>query len=354
MTSCTVIPAGVRRFVTVVVLYGSSFTHSRTGSRFLELVTLMMRNAEWTSGQDDAGVRLDKFLAAPERLKSRANSVRALERGKIYINGEEAVLSDAARRLSAGDVVRLWADRPGSRRARPRTGPSRDLDAVYEDDVLLVVNKPPGILSVPLERKLDVPSVYEQIVTRLRSHGKRRPFIVHRIDQDTSGLIVFAKDAQAQRRMKEQFARREPERVYLAVVYGHPSPPEGTWHDRLVWDEKALIQKETHPRDPRGLDAVLTYRTLEAFTGASLLEVHLRTGRRNQIRIQARLRGHTLIGEQRYGSGPGELGPISFGRQALHAHRLVFDHPTDGRALRFEAPLPEDFADLLARLRKRR
>jgi 23S rRNA pseudouridine1911/1915/1917 synthase len=313
-----------------------------------------MRNAEWTAGQEDAGVRLDKFLAAPERLNSRARSVSALERGKIYVNGEEVLLSDASRRLSAGDIVRLWADRPGSRRARPRTGTSRDLDVVYEDDVLLVVNKPAGILSVPLERKLDVPSVYDQIEARLRSHGKRRPFIVHRIDQDTSGLIVFAKDSQAQRRMRAQFARREPERVYLAVVYGHPEPPEGTWHDTLVWDEKALIQKETHPRDPRGMDAVLSYRTLETFSGSSLVEVRLRTGRRNQIRIQAKLRGHPLVGEPRYRSGPREADPIAFGRQALHAYRLAFDHPSDGRALRFEAPLPEDFADLLARLRKRR
>jgi 23S rRNA pseudouridine1911/1915/1917 synthase len=311
-----------------------------------------INTAEWTAGRDDVGVRLDKFLAAPERLKSRAGSVRALERGKIYVNGEEALIGDAARRLSEGDVVQLWADRPGSSKARPRTGPSRDLDVVYEDDVLIVVNKPPGILSVPLERKINVPSVYEQIETRLRSHGKRRPFIVHRIDQDTSGLIVFAKDAQSQRRMKAQFARREPERLYLAVVYGHPSPPEGTWRDRLAWDERALIQKETHPRDPRGMDAVLEYRTVEAFTGSSLIEVRLRTGRRNQIRIQARLRGHTLVGEQRYVYGPNELRPIAFGRQALHAWRLELGHPADGRPLQFEAVLPPDFADLLARLRK--
>ena len=313
-----------------------------------------MKNTQWTAGQDDTGVRLDKFLAAAGRLKSRASAVRALERGKVYVNGEEAALSDAARRLSIGDVVRLWVDRPGSAKAPSRTRRSRDLDVVYEDDVLLVVNKPPGILSVPLERKPDAPSVYEQIVAGFRSHGKRRPFIVHRIDQDTSGLIVFAKDAAAQRKLKAQFASREPERVYLAVVQGHPLPPEGTWHDRIVWDEKALIQKKTHPGDPRGLDAVMRYRTLEAFAGASLLEVHLGTGRRNQIRIQARLKGHPLLGDQRYGSGPGERRPISFGRQALHACRLSFHHPTDGRAMCFEAPVPEDLLDLLARLRTRR
>jgi 23S rRNA pseudouridine1911/1915/1917 synthase len=299
-----------------------------------------------------AGVRLDKYLAAAGRLASRARALEALERGKVYVNGAEAVSSDAGRRLAAGDVVRLWADRPGSAKRRPRTGPSGDLEIVYEDEALLVVSKPPGMLSVPLERKVDVPSVYERIEERFRSHGKRRPFVVHRIDQDTSGLVVFAKNAQAQQRLRAQFARREPERVYLAVVYGRPSPAEGTWRDVLVWDEKALIQKETHPRDPRGTEAISHYRTLETFRDATLLEVRLRTGRRNQIRIQSRLRGHTLVGEQRYVYGPEVLRPIAFGRQALHALRLGFTHPVDGRAMLLEAPLPADLEDLLARLRR--
>jgi 23S rRNA pseudouridine1911/1915/1917 synthase len=205
---------------------------------------------------------------------------------------------------------------------------------------------------VPLERKTDLPSVYEQIEERFRSHGKRRPFVVHRIDQDTSGLVVFAKDAHAQRTLKDQFKRREPGRVYLAVVYGAPDPSAGTWRDYLVWDEKALIQKETHPRDPRATEAISEYRVLETFAEASLVEVRLRTGRRNQIRIQARLRGHTLVGEERYVFGPGQLRPIAFGRQALHAFRLTFDHPVDGRPLDLQAEPPADFADLLARLRR--
>ena len=112
------------------------------------------------------------------------------------------------------------------------------------------MNKPPGLLSVPLERNRGVPSVYDQIEERFRSHGKRRPLVVHRIDQDTSGLVLFAKDAAAQARLKEQFKRREPERIYLTVVYGQPDPEAGTWRDLLVWDEKALIQKETHPTRP--------------------------------------------------------------------------------------------------------
>lgn len=311
-----------------------------------------MPDSEWTAGGPDAGVRLDKFLAATDRLGSRARAAAALDRGKVYINGTEAQVADAARRLAAGDVVRVWMDRPGSAKRRPRTGPSGELDIVFEDDELLVVNKPAGILSVPLERKADAPSVYEQVEDRFRSHGKRRPFIVHRIDQDTSGLVVFAKDPQAQQRLKVQFARRQPERVYLAVVYGHPDPPSGTWRDMLVWDTKALIQKETHPRDPQGMEAISEYRVAESFREASLVEVRLRTGRRNQIRIQARLRGHTLVGEDRYVYGPDALRSIKFNRQALHAYRLGFDHPEDGRALTFEAPVPADFMDLLARLRR--
>jgi 23S rRNA pseudouridine1911/1915/1917 synthase len=307
-------------------------------------------DTEWTADGSEAGIRLDKFLAAPGRLGSRSRAVAALERGKVYLNGNETEMVDASHRLAAGDVVRVWMDRPGSARRRPRPGLTGTLDIVYEDDALIVVNKPAGILSVPLERKAESASVYEQIEDRYRSQGKRRPLIVHRIDQDTSGLVVFAKDPDAQRRLKVQFARREPERVYLAVVYGHPYPASGTWRDTLVWDARALIQKATHPRDPRGMEAISDYRVLEQFRDASLIEVRLVTGRRNQIRIQARLRGHTLIGEDRYTYGPDTLRTIPFQRQALHAFRLGFDHPVDGRALEFEARLPADFEDLLSRL----
>ena len=182
-----------------------------------------------------------------------------------------------------------------------------------------------------------------------RSPPPRRPFVVHRIDRDTSGLVLFAKSAAAQDHLKGQFKRHLPERVYQAVVYGHPSPASGTWRDHLVWDERSLIQKETHPRDPRGKEAISHYQVLEPLKGAALIEVRLVTGGRNQIRIQARLRGHTLVGEQRYIYGPDTLRSIAFPRQALHAHRLTFKHPVDGRELRFESPLPQDLVELIAR-----
>ena len=119
-----------------------------------------------------------------------------------------------------------------------------------------------------------------------------------------------------------------------------------------MWDDRSLIQKETHPRDPRGKEAISQYKVLEKLAGAALIEVRLVTGKRNQIRIQARLRGHTLVGEIRYVYGPEALRPIAFPRQALHAQRLVFRHPSDDRAMAFEAPLPEDISGLVDRLRR--
>jgi 23S rRNA pseudouridine1911/1915/1917 synthase len=310
-----------------------------------------LNGGEWTIAAADAGARLDKFLAAPDRLGSRAKVVTALERGKVFLNEVECGIPDASKRLVADDVVRVWMDRPGSATRRPGPYRAGALDILFEDDALVVLNKPAGLLSVPLERRSQSPSIVTLLEDYFRSSGKRKPFVVHRIDLDTSGLVLFAKTALAQAALKEQFRRREPERVYWAVVYGHPSPPQGTWHDRLVWDTKALIQKETHPNDPSGVDAVSHYKVVERFADTSLVEVRLETGKRNQIRIQARLRGHTLVGEKRYVYGPDTLRPLVFPRQALHARRLVFRHPSDDRRLEYEAPLPRDMGDLLERLR---
>lgn len=309
---------------------------------------------EWTVGADEAGLPLDKFLAAPARLGSRSRAAAAREKGKVFVNGKEVGKAGATLRVATGDVVRVWMDRPGSTRRRPAPFRAKELDILYEDASIIVLNKPAGLLTVPLERQADEPSVHEQIETHLRSHGKRRPFVVHRIDRDTSGVVLFAKDARAQKALKRQFLERSPERVYLAVVYGHPSPAAGTWHDHLVWDQKALIQKKTHARDPRGTEAICDYRVIEGFESTSLIEVTLETGKRNQIRIQARLRGHTLVGERRYTYGRDDLRPVEFSRQALHAHRLSFAHPVEGRRMTFEAPLPPDMAKLIASLRANR
>lgn len=309
-----------------------------------------MPDAEWAVPGDAAGIRLDRFLAADGRCGSRGRAVAALERGKVFVNGAEA--TDPSRRLSPGDIVRLWMDRPGSATKRPRPRPIGDLEIVYEDDALIAVNKPAGLLAVPLERKAAAPSALRLIEDRFRSHGRAQVLAVHRIDQDTSGLVLFAKHPRAQRLLLNQFKHQEPERVYLAVVRGRPDPAAGTWSDRLTWDTKALIQKRARSSDPGARDAISHYRTAEALPEAALLEVRLQTGRRNQIRIQAALHGHPLIGDRRYGSGGADTERAPFRRQALHAWRLTIRHP-DGGLIDLEAPPPADFMELLRRLRSR-
>lgn len=311
---------------------------------------------QWTIGPDAVGVRLDKYLAGSERLGSRPRALGALERGKIFLNGREATPSEAGTRLAAGDVVRLWMDRPGSAKRRMALGDARDLPIVYEDEHLLVLDKPAGVLAVPLplRRRDSARSVFDDVKAYLSRRRRGRPLVVHRIDRDTSGLVVFAATAAAQARLKEQFTRRAPERVYLAVVHGHPSPAEGDWRDHVVWDARSLMQKATHPRDPRGKEAISRYGVVQRLVGASLIEVTLVTGRQNQIRMQAWLHGHPLVGEQRYVQELDAARAIAFPRQALHSHRLTFAHPADQRELRFEAPLPDDLAALIERLRSRR
>jgi len=236
---------------------------------------------------------------------------------------------------------------------RPRSAPRvRDLVIVYEDDAIVVVDNPAGLLSVPLARRERAPSVARLIEDRYRSHRSRRVFAVHRIDRDTSGLVVFARHARAQEALKQQFINHEPDRVYWAIVQGRLAPGSGTWRDRLAWDQRALAQKAASARDPRAMEAASEYRVIETFRDATLIEVRLRTGKRNQIRIQAALRGHPLVGEQQYVKGEA-ASKIAFPRQALHAHRLGFRHPVDGRALHFESPLPRDLAELLELLPRR-
>ena len=134
--------------------------------------------------------------------------------------------------------------------------------------------------------------------------------------------------------------------MYWAIVHGAPHPARGRWRDRLAWDDEALKQTVTDARDPKGIEAISDYHVIETFGDASLVEVRLHTGKSNQIRIQAAQRGHALIGERQYAKSA-----TPFPRQALHAHRLSFAHPIDGRQLTFEAPLPDDLTKLLRRLR---
>jgi 23S rRNA pseudouridine1911/1915/1917 synthase len=237
------------------------------------------------------------------------------------------------------------------------------LDVVHEDDALLVVDKPPGWIVEPLPGEehgevtlVDLVADHARTRAGWKPAARRRPHVVHRIDRDTSGLVLFALTPAARDHLKAQFERRSPERLYLAVVNGHPEPPAGVWRDRLVWDKERLVQKRAHVEEVRAKDAEARYRVLERFPRQSLVEIALKTGKRNQIRVQAGARGHPLVGERQYRFGqPRDEGrEPAFPRQALHAWRLTFVHPVTGRRVTFTAPLPADMERLLAALRTRR
>jgi 23S rRNA pseudouridine1911/1915/1917 synthase len=332
--------------------------------------------APWIVDNDGAGKRLDAWLAARPEIGSRGRAQDALACGKVFLNDAEVTFADAGRRMNLGDRVGYWPDRPGSSKPRRRevVAARQALEIVHHDEAVLVVNKPPGWIVEPLPGEeqgevtlLDLVADAVAQASRLRQGGGRPPeprakaarlrgpraYVVHRIDRDTSGLVLFALDTASRDHLKAQFERQSPERIYLAVVNGHPEPESGTWRDKLVWDKERLIQKRAHLEEARGKDAEASYRTLERFRWQSLIEVALRTGKRNQIRVQAGARGYPLVGERQYrfGTPRDDAREPAFARQALHAARLGFVHPTTGRRVTFTAPMPGDMTALVERLR---
>ena len=314
---------------------------------------------EWIVTGADAGIRFDLWLTRHAGAGSRSRAAEWIEKGKIFLNGEPIDARQAAHRMREGDRVGLWMDRPGSSRAADRAvrDASHLLRIVHEDEALVAVDKAVGLLVEPLpDSGRSEVTVLDLVAAHLQHEVRPKLYVVHRIDRDTSGLVLVARTPAARDALKEQFERRTPERVYQAVVEGRVSPPSGTWRDALAWDGDALRQRRAHATDARAKEAVAHYAVLEQFHGAALMEVSLVTGKRNQIRVQASLRGHPLLGERQYrfGAPPPPPRLPSIERQALHAWRLGVVHPSTGRTVRFECPPPEDFAALLARLRSGR
>ncbi|MEW5982082.1 MAG: RluA family pseudouridine synthase [Acidobacteriota bacterium] len=306
-------------------------------------------------GPGDDGLRLDVWLVRRTEAGSRARASEWIERGKIFLNGREAAGRDRATRVGAGDRVGLWIDRPGSSRSPDAAvaGARPSLRVVYEDASIAIVDKPAGLLVEPLPRDAgSEPTVLDLLLDRARHLARARYYVVHRIDRDTSGLVLFARTAAARDRLKAQFEAQTPERVYLAVTLGQVRADSGTWRDRLAWDTSSLRQRRAHGKDAGGKEAVSRYRVRERFGAATLLEVSLVTGKRNQIRVQAAMRGHPLLGERQYRFGaidePADLPRI--GRQALHAWRLSFHHPESGRRVGFVSEVPSDLDRLLRAL----
>ncbi|ADZ69368.1 RluA family pseudouridine synthase [Polymorphum gilvum] len=320
-------------------------------------------------GAEDAGKRLDAVLAAHLADLSRTRVQALIRSGEVTVDGGKIV--EPKYRVNEGATLALGLPEPEE--AEPK-GEDIPLVVVYEDDDLIVIDKPAGLVVHP-----GAGNWTGTLVNALIRHcgdslsgigGVRRPGIVHRLDKETSGLLVVAKTDAAHKGLSEQFAdhgRSGPlERAYAALVWGAPATLRGTVDANLARSD-ANRQKISVVRNG-GRHAVTHWQVLERFgpadqpAVASLLECRLETGRTHQIRVHMAHIGHPLIGDQIYGAGfrtkanrfpePIRTHVGGFPRQALHAGLLAFAHPRTGETLRFESPYPDDFQQLLGALRK--
>ena len=304
-----------------------------------------------------AGERLDKLLAATFTDLSRSRLRALLEQGHVGSGGR--TITDPSHRVKPGQVFTLTVPPPEPATPEPQEMP---LAVVYEDADVLVIDKPAGMVVHPAPGNPDL-----TLVNALLAHcgdslsgigGVCRPGIVHRLDKDTSGLMVVAKSDRAHAGLSGQFGDRTIRRTYAALVWGLPAPTAGTVAGAI--GRSSADRKKMAVVNTGGKPAVTHYRVLRAFgLTAALVECRLETGRTHQIRVHLASIGHPVVGDPLYGGGltPARVKRLSdaarptvaaFRRQALHARRLEFLHPADGRALVFEAGLPADMERLLA------
>jgi 23S rRNA pseudouridine1911/1915/1917 synthase len=296
------------------------------------------------------GQRLDSFLASQIGSVSRSQLARQIGQAAVTVNGAAGAPS---RKLRAGDVV-LWAPPPVV--ATEIEAQALPLTIVHEDRWLVVVDKPAGLVVHPAPGH-----EAGTLVNALLAHcddlrgigGELRPGIVHRIDKDTSGLLVVAKDDQTMNALAAAFKAHTVERVYDALVIGKPPGAEGRIDTLYGRDPNA--RKKFSSRVRAGKRAVTNWRVVERFSGAARIEARLETGRTHQVRVHMAALGCSLLGDRTYGNPPRdlELRAIgeALGRQALHARSLGFVHPATGARLTFSSPLPPDMQVALEALR---
>ena len=302
--------------------------------------------------EDADGERVDRYLARAVPDVSRARLQRLIDAGEVVHNGAPA---KASKRVRAGDLISLTV-KPLPRADDAPKGEAIPLTLLYEDDVVAVVDKPAGMVVHPAAGAR-TGTLVNALLGRFGDAPGLRAGLVHRLDKGTSGALVVAKTEDALARLQAQFKARTVSKTYLALVHGVPAAT-GTFdtpYGRHPADRKRFTSKAGERR------AVTRWKVRETFEGAALVEVALETGRTHQIRVHFAEHGHPLLGDATYGgtkreaklaaSAPPRLAAEALGRQALHAWRLAFAHPTTGEALAFEAPLPGDFSAALAILR---
>lgn len=305
------------------------------------------RRLEADSAAD--GERMDAWVADQLPSLSRSRVAQLIAEDRVRLNGSPAKKSE---RLAPGDVVEVEIPDPEPSDVEPEAIP---LDIVYEDEDVAVVNKPAGLVVHPAPGHRTgtlVNALLHHVDDLSGIGGVKRPGIVHRLDKDTSGLLIVAKHDQAHRGLSAALKRRDIHRIYLAASWGHLD------EDRVTVDAPVGRSHRNRKRMavvPDGRRAVTHFRRLQRWEAADLLEAELESGRTHQIRVHLAYSGHPVVGDELYGaggakgiSGPGHSWARELERrvprQFLHAHRLVFRHPISGAEMRFEAPLPEPLA----------
>ena len=289
---------------------------------------------ELTVGAEAAGERLDVFLAAA--AGSRAAAQRLIDRGLVLVDGRPR-----AKRYAVSEGERVTV-RPAAAEPVPEAPPA-SFAVVYEDDHVLVVDKPPGVVVHPA-RAHRTGTLVQALAGRVAGgEDPARPGLVHRLDRDTSGLLVLARTEAAHAVLREAMAARRIEREYLALVEGRPAARAGTIDAPLGRDRRVRTRISTETDEPR--EAITHFETERALADATLLRVRLETGRTHQIRAHLRAIGRPVAGDPEYG----RAGLYGLERQFLHATRLAFDHPAGGDRVDLHSALPADLAAALER-----
>jgi 23S rRNA pseudouridine1911/1915/1917 synthase len=310
---------------------------------------------EGVFGPEAAGERLDKALATAAAELSRSRIKALIETGQLALDGR--TIDDASQRVKPGQAWALEVPAPLPATPQPQDIP---LDILYEDEWLLVINKPAGMVVHPAVGNAD-----GTLVNALLFHcrdslsgigGVARPGIVHRLDKETSGLMVVAKSDAAHQALSAQFADRSLSRTYQAVVWGLPNPRSGRIETQIGRHPSNRQKMAVVARG--GKEAITLYRVVRSLgTRATLVECRLKTGRTHQIRVHMTHIGHALVGDPAYGNQSRPLRGLTaeaaaaasaFGRQALHAAEIRFLHPADGQERQFSCPLPLDMNQLIA------
>ncbi len=309
-----------------------------------------MSESEVITGTVATSGRIDKALAEASGL-SRERVKALMAEGAVAVDDTPATNPSAKAR--AGSTFTITVPPAAEAEAQPQDIP---LDIAFEDEHLIVVNKPAGMVVHPAAGNPD-----GTLVNALLHHckgalsgigGVARPGIVHRIDKDTSGLLVVAKSTAAHEGLAAQFADHSIKRRYQAVCGGHPNPSSGTIETRIGRSDNNRKKMAVLPdTSSRGKHAITHYKTIEKLNNCSLVECRLETGRTHQIRVHLGSIGHALLGDPTYGRTPAKLRAIlkelGFARQALHAASLGFDHPVTGEFVEFQAEIPVDMRELI-------